>query len=48
MVDIINDILGITGYDYLVIWISCVILTISIYCLFKVLLTILLRVGGYD
>ena len=48
MLETIQNILGITGYEYLVIWVCVVILTISIYCMFKVLLTILLRVGGYD
>lgn len=48
MVDIIKDILGVEGYDFIIIWVCLVVITISIYCLFKVLLTILLRVGGYD
>ena len=48
MVGIIQEILGIEGYEYIIIWVCAVVITISIYCLFKVLLKILLRVGGYE
>lgn len=48
MIAILQELLGVTGYEYILIWVSVCIITISIYCLFKVLLTILLRVGGYD
>lgn len=49
MLEILQELIGLpTGYEYMLVWLALVIITISIYCLFKILLTVLLRVGGYE